>query len=179
LGSEAEKSGEDALAERFSAAYRQLSPRVLGYLRLHGVDDPESVTQDVFLALYPRLPAVIGGEDGVRTLTFSIAHARIVDHHRARTRMPALVPFDPDADPRQVASAEEIHQIAVGEQNTLALLHRLGDDQREALTLRVVAELSLDETAQVMGRSVGAVKQLQHRALEALRAIISTEEAHG
>ena len=178
MGSDAENSEEHALAERFSAAYRELSPRVLGYLRLHGVDDPESITQDVFLALYPRLPAVIGGEDGVRTLTFSIAHARVVDHHRARTRAPALVPFDPDADPRHVPSAEDVHGAAVDEQNTLALLHRLGDDQREALTLRVVADLSLDETAQVMGRSIGAVKQLQRRALEALRTIVSAEAAH-
>jgi len=178
LGSDAEKSDEDALAERFSAAYRQLSPRVLGYLRLHGVDDPESVTQDVFLALFPRLPAVIGGEEGVRTLTFSIAHARIVDHHRARTRAPSLVPFDPEADPRRVASAEDAHSAVAGEQNTLALLQRLGDDQREALTLRVVGELSLDETAQVMGRTVGAVKQLQRRALETLRAIVTAEAAH-
>ncbi|HEU0205648.1 MAG TPA: RNA polymerase sigma factor [Pseudolysinimonas sp.] len=177
MGSDAEKSEGDLLAERFSAAYRRLSPRVLGYLRLHGVEDPESVTQDVFLALFARLPTV-SDDEGVRTLTFSIAHARIVDHHRSRTRRPAFVPFDPDADPRQVASAEDAHGAAIGEQNTLALLHRLGDDQREALTLRVVAELSLDETAQVMGRSVGAVKQLQRRALEALRAIVSSEAAH-
>jgi len=178
LGSDAEKSEEEALAERFAAAYRQLSPRVLGYLRLHGVDDPEAVTQDVFLALYTRLPAVIGGEDGVRTLTFSIAHARIVDHHRARVRLPVTVPFEPDADPRRVPSAEDTHAAMVGDQNTLALLRRLGDDQREALTLRVVAELSLDETAQVMGRSTGAVKQLQRRALEALRSIVSAEAPH-
>jgi RNA polymerase sigma-70 factor (ECF subfamily) len=41
-----------------------------------------------------------------------------------------------------------------------------------------VAELSLDETAEVMGRSIGAVKQLQRRALEALRAIVTAEAAH-
>jgi len=92
--------------------------------------------------------------------------------------MPALVPFEPDADPRQVVSAEEAHAGMVGDQNTLALLGRLGDDQRQALTLRVVAELSLEETAQIMGRSVGSVKQLQRRALEALRSIVSEEATH-
>ena len=173
MGIDAGNSEEGLLAERFAAAYRQLSPRVLGYLRLHGVDDPEAVTQDVFLALYSRLPAITGGEDGVRTLTFSIAHARLVDHHRARTRMPALVPFDPDADPRVSPSAEESHSAALGDQRAFALLHRLGEDQREAVTLRVVAELTLEETAQVMGRSVGAVKQLQRRALESLRVLVA------
>ena len=92
--------------------------------------------------------------------------------------MPTLVAFDPDADPRRVPSAEEVHGAAVGERNILALLHRLGDDQCEAVTLRVVGELSLEETAQVMGRTVGAVKQLQRRALESLRTLISQGAAH-
>jgi RNA polymerase sigma-70 factor (ECF subfamily) len=89
-----------------------------------------------------------------------------------------LVRFEPDADPRVVASAEDTHAALAADESALALLHRLGDDQRQALTLRVVAELSLDETAEVMGRSIGAVKQLQRRALEALRAIVTAEAAH-
>ena len=178
MGTDAGKSEESLHAERFAAAYRELSPRVLGYLRLHGVDDPESVTQDVFLALYPRLPAVNGGEDGVRTLTFSIAHARLVDHHRAVSRRPTLVVLDPESDPRRVPSAEETHGALTGEQNTLALLDQLRADQRDAVSLRVVAELSLAETAEVMGKSVGAVKQLQRRALEALRALMAEGATH-
>ncbi|MFC5503466.1 RNA polymerase sigma factor [Lysinimonas soli] len=175
---DAGNSEESLHAERFAAVYRELSPRVLGYLRVHGVDDPESVTQDVFLALYPRLPAVTGGEDGVRTLTFSIAHARIVDFHRAAARRPGLVVLDPETDPRRVPSAEDVHTALAEGRSTLALLERLGDDQREAVSLRIIAELSLAEAAEVMGRSVGAVKQLQRRGLEALRDLVTKEASH-
>lgn len=49
------------------------------------------------------------------------------------------------------------------------LLSILPPDQQAVLALRIVAELSLEETAQVIGRSVGAVKQLQRRALLALK----------
>jgi RNA polymerase sigma-70 factor (ECF subfamily) len=160
--------------DRFTAAYRELSPRVLGYLRSHGVDDPEAATNDVFLALHGRFDSIEGGDDGVRTLTFSIAHARLVDYHRAQARRPRQVPFEADDDPRRAASAEDAAIDLFGG-GALAMLTRLGEDQRQAISLRVIAGLSLEETAQVMDRSVGSVKQLQRRALESLRSLLVTE----
>jgi len=49
------------------------------------------------------------------------------------------------------------------------LLQLLPDDYREVLALRIIADLSLEGTAQIMGKTTGAVKQLQRRALAALR----------
>jgi RNA polymerase sigma-70 factor (ECF subfamily) len=169
LGKTPSPSDEPTLSERFTAAYHQLSPSVLGYLRSHGVDDPEGATHEVFLALYRTLDRITGGDDDVRTMTFSIAHARVVDHHRARARRPFVVPFDPEADHRLAPSAEETAVASLGETNVFALVGSLSDDQREALLLRVVAGMTLEEAAQVMNKSVGAVKQLQFRALKALR----------
>lgn len=160
--------------DRFTAAYRDLSPRVLGYLRSHGVDDPEAATNDVFLALHRRFDSIEGGDDGVRTLTFSIAHARLVDFHRARARQPLYVEFAPEADPRHAASAEDTAIDLVGG-GAIALLTRLGDDQRQVISLRVIAGLSLEEAATVMDRSVGSIKQLQRRGLESLRSLLARE----
>ena len=161
-------------AERFAAVYRELSPRVLGYLRSHGVDDPEAATNDVFLALHRRFDSIDGGDDGVRTLTFSIAHARLVDFHRARSRRPDLVAFEADHDPRRSASAEDT-AIELAGGGAMGLLSHLGDDQRQVVSLRVIAGLSLEETAQVMDRSVGSIKQLQRRGLESLRSLLTRE----
>lgn len=160
--------------DRFTAAYRELSPRVLGYLRSHGVDDPEAATDDVFLALHRRFASIEGGDDGVRTLIFSIAHARLVDFHRAQARRPSHVPFDVRLDPRQSASAEDT-AIDLAGGGATQLLARLGGDQRQVLSLRVIAGLSLEETAQVMDRSVGSIKQLQRRGLESLRSLVARE----
>jgi len=163
-----------APADRFSAAYRELSPRVLGYLRSHGVDDPESATDDVFLALHRRFASIEGGDDGMRTLTFSIAHARLVDFHRAQARRPSQVPFEARHDPRHAASAEDTAIEGLGG-GAMGMLSRLGEDQRQVISLRVIAGLSLEETAQVMDRSVGSIKQLQRRGLETLRLTLVRE----
>ena len=160
--------------QRFAAAYRQHAATVLGYLRARGVEDPEAVTQDVFLALHPRLADLEGGDAGLRTLLFSIAHARVVDQHRARTRGPEQVAYDPETDRRTTASAEE---AAVGTgTGVIAKLARLSPEHREVLALRVVGDLSLEATADIMGRSVDAVKQLQRRALVALRRELALQD---
>jgi RNA polymerase sigma-70 factor (ECF subfamily) len=153
----------------FESIYRTLAPVVRGYLRAHRIDDAEAVTQDVFLAVFSRINDVRGGEDGVRTLVFSIAHARAVDHHRARARKPPTVEYEIDKDPRMVASAEDLAVIQASDDNVTSILSLLKDDHREVLLLRVLAELPLERVASVMGKSVGAVKQLQRRALLALR----------
>ena len=51
---------------------------------------------------------------------------------------------------------------------------RLTDEQREVLTLRFVADLTIDQIATATGRRPGAVKQLQRRALRRLEAILES-----
>lgn len=164
------------MSVRFTAAYQHLSPRVLGYLRSQGVEDPESVTHEVFLGLYQMFDRIGGGDNDVKTMTFSIAHARAVDHHRSRVRQPHTVAFDPGSDSRRSPSAEDAASDSLGEHGILRLVDTLGDEQREAVLLRIVAGLTLDETAQVMDKSVGAIKQLQRRALESLRDSLKRAE---
>jgi RNA polymerase sigma-70 factor (ECF subfamily) len=162
-------SSSPAAETPFERVYRTLAPAVVSYLRAHGIDDPEAVSQDVFLAVLPRIGGIRGGEDGVRTLIFSIAHARAVDHHRARARKPPTVVFEPAKDSRAVASAEELAVTRSGDDDILSILSLLSEDHREVLLLRVLADMPLERVATVMGKSVGAVKQLQRRALLALK----------
>jgi RNA polymerase sigma-70 factor (ECF subfamily) len=152
----------------FESVYRAFAPALVGYLAAHGIDDPEAVTHDVFLAVLPRIGTIRGGESGVRTLLFSIAHARCVDHHRRRARRPRIVEYEPALDFRMTESAEEM--ATARDSPVLSLLSALSEDQREVLLLRVIADLSLEHVAGIMEKSVGAIKQLQRRALLTLKA---------
>ena len=152
----------------FETIYRRFAPTVVGYLRANGVDDPEAVMQEVFISLLPKIGKLSGGEDGVRTLLFSIAHARVVDHHRHRGRVAPTVEYAPELDRRTASSAEDAAMAQTGVDSALAVLSMLSRDHREVLILRVVADLPLEQVAKVMGKSVGSIKQLQRRALLAL-----------
>lgn len=164
----------------FCAVYREFAPAVLSYLRSRDVEDPEGMTQEVFLALYPQLDGIRGGVKGVKSLVFSIAHARYVDEHRQRVKAPQSNGYDPEADPRCTASAEDQMLAAEGSENVKTLLGTLQHDQQEVLALRIVADLSLEATAEIMGKTPGAIKQLQRRALCRLRKLRPSlrEDAH-
>jgi RNA polymerase sigma-70 factor (ECF subfamily) len=150
--------------------YMALAPGVLAYLRNRGSRDAEGLTQEVFLQLLPRLRTITGGAAGVRALAFTIAHSRLVDEFRRRSRTTEL-PYEADLDGRQQVSAEQEVVEQLGSTAITALLARLGDEQRTVILLRVLGDLSLEETARIMGKSVGAVKQLQRRGLLALREL--------
>ncbi|WP_245631611.1 RNA polymerase sigma factor [Curtobacterium ammoniigenes] len=165
----AKATDESSEASLFSDAYREFAPGVRGYLHARGLPDPEAVTHDVFIALHERIGTVTGGRAGLKTLIYTIAHARCVDHYRQRARGPAFEPYEPDNETRLVPSAEDIVMTHGFGSNVLPLLDSLSAEQREVIALRVIADLSLEDTAAVMDRSVGAVKQLQRRALVSLR----------
>jgi RNA polymerase sigma-70 factor (ECF subfamily) len=155
------------------AIYEDLAPRVHGYLRGRGASEPEDLTSEVFLTVFSRLATVTGGAAGLRTLLFSVAHARLVDDLRRRSRRGDSVPYETWHDERTTASTEDVAVEAIRTAEVRGLIEELPDDQRDVLLLRVVGDLSLEETARAIGRSTGAVKQLQRRGLLALRERIA------
>ena len=146
--------------------YRAHAPAVLGYLRGRGVEDPEDVLGEVFLQVARSLPSFRGDDADVRPWVFTIARNRALDAHRRRRRRPRTV-----SDPAPERPAPAPHDPIDPE--LLMALGRLTPEQREVVTLRFVADLSLDDVARITGRPVGAVKSMQHRALEQLARIVA------
>jgi RNA polymerase sigma factor (sigma-70 family) len=162
--------------DAFRQVYDALAPRVLGYLRSRGVEDPEGMVSEVFLAVHPRLPALTGGAAGLRTLVFSVAHARAVDDARRRARRPASFSYDPEYDDRVSGSAEQIAVQSLEAERAIELMQELNEDQRTVVTLRIIGDLTLEQTAEVTGKTVASVKQLQRRGLLRLRELMAATE---
>lgn len=155
--------------------YEVLSPRVCGFLRIRGSEDPEGLTNEVFLRVLPRLPAITDGYRGLRALAFSVAHGLLVDELRRRERQPVLDEYDASRDRRTHTSAEEQALDRIGEGTALELLELLPDGQRSVILLRVLGELSMAETAAAIGRSEVVVKKMQAKALRTLRTLMDSE----
>src|SRR3546814_10045476 len=93
-------------ATALTTVYEALAPSILAYLRGRGSRDAEGLTQEVFLQLLPKLRKLTGGAAGLRALAFRIAHSRLVDEFRRRSRA-SEVPYEADLDRRQHDSAEQ------------------------------------------------------------------------
>lgn len=157
------------------AVYDGYAPIVFGYFTAKGVADPEAVTSDVFLTVFQRLAELTGGATGLRRFILSVAHARMVDDARRRQRQPKMLEYQAGTDLRMSESAEDEALREIGTDTVVRLLGRLPAAQREVLLLRVVADLSIEQVGEIIGRSPGAVKQLHRRALAALRAMLDRD----
>ncbi len=153
--------------------YRELAPRVLGYLRAQRVPDPDDLLGEVFLQVARDIGRFKGDDAALRRWVFSIAHNRVVDDRRRRARRPQTS----DAEVPEVAEASASGDTDPFDPELAAALGDLSDDQREVVVLRFVADLPLETVARVTGRTVGAVKALQHRALTNLARAVSPVRA--
>ncbi len=155
--------------------YLSLAPTVFVYLRSRGVSDPEAITSEVFLAVLPQLARLHGGAAGLRTLCS--ASPTLAWSTTGAARPPA-------GDRRlragrghpPVPSAEDDALPSAGQRTLKTILARCPLISAEALHLRIIADLSIEHVAHAIGRSPGAVKQLQRRALITLRAVLAERQ---
>lgn len=168
-------AAQTGAAWAFEVLYRDLSPAVTGYLRLHGAAEADDLASETFVSVFTGLPTFQGEEAGFRAWVFTIAHRRLMDDWRKRSRRPQLAD-DPDAL-GQVAEGvggdvEDDALARVGAETVHRLCGQLPEDQRTVLLLRILADLTIEQVAEVMDRSAGAVKALQRRGLRTLRTFL-------
>ena len=165
------RAGEEAA---WSEIWSELAPAVLGYLRGSRAPDPEDALGETFLQVSRDLGRFQGGWDAFRSWVFTVAHHRLIDARRRAARRPAdPVAQTPEPPGPPAEDAADLALARIGELEVLGLLGSLPEDQREVLLLRIVADLSLEQVAEAMGKRTGAVKQLQRRGLIALRKALT------
>lgn len=152
--------------------YTKLIGPITGYLISRGARDPDDLAAETFLHVARNIEQFEGDEESFRSWVFVIAHRRLIDARRAANRRPQIA--DRVEEDGEGGDVEEEAMGRLGNHSVQELLDQLTEDQREVLALRVVADLSLKETARVTGRDVGAVKALQRRAIQRLQRIYET-----
>lgn len=160
------------------ALHHDLAPVVIGYLRGQGAAEPDDLAAEVFVGVARGLRSFRGDERAFRSWVFSIAHRRLIDERRrlSRRKERAVDPADLAEGLDRPGGDVEAEALArIGESWVLRAIRRLTPEQRAVLLLRVVADLPVEEVARIVGRSPGAVKALQRRALASLARQIDRE----
>lgn len=151
--------------------YRDLNPAISAYLSSRARQHGEDLAQDTWLAAAPGLPGFTGDEAGFRAWMFTIAHRRLIDHWRRSRPTRDLALGAPGVEAQLVATdAEDRLELAAAVQELVA---GLTPEQVEIVLLRVVAGLSVDEVAGVVGKRPGTVRVIQHRALRKVAGRLS------
>lgn len=143
-------------------------PAVLRYLwvRLGEREAAEDLTGEVFLRMLRALPGYRDQALPFRAWLYRIARNLLVDHWRQAGVRAASAAADPPAAEADLP-AEIEQRLTLAELQTA--LAALDETQREVVTLRFLAGLSIQETAAALEKTEAAIKALQHRGLTGLR----------
>jgi RNA polymerase sigma-70 factor (ECF subfamily) len=170
----AQDGGEWAVA----ILYRWLHPALVSYLRSRAGDAADDLASETWMAVARGLGSFSGEEAAFRSWVFTIAHRRLIDHHRAAARRPRSRSLHtsegdgPESTPLDIPGADDpagaVLDAVAGDEAVRRIVALLPKDQADIVLLRVVAGLSVDEVAEITGRRPGTVRVLQHRALRRL-----------
>ncbi len=169
---QAKQGDKQAIAELYTghvdAIYRYIWPRV----RDEAI--AEDLTAQVFLKALEGLPGYEPSGKPFLAWLYRIAYARVVDHWRKQDRR-ATLPLD-DTLPAREPRPGELLEVEDDWITAIDLLAQLTDDQQEVLMLRFIGEMSLSEVAETLGKTLGATKAVQHRALASLARLLEEQE---
>jgi RNA polymerase sigma-70 factor (ECF subfamily) len=172
LVTRAQAGESDAYAEIYAAYHGLIFRYVRARVRGHHL--AEDITADVFTKALDRIHAFTWQGRDFGAWLVIIARNRILDHLKsARYRLELSTG---DTLPDRPTPAESNPEAAVlaylSNLDLLTALGKISREQRDCLTLRFLRDLSVSETARAMGKSVGAIKALQYRAVRSLARLL-------
>lgn len=154
------------------AIFEEYAPLIYKYLLRLGVYplEADQVVGDVFARLLEKIAEGKGPRKNIRSYLFQTAYHLVVDHARDRQRNAPLDVVDTLQEEKQPVQAQMEEKMLL-ETLSMAMQRELTEDQRNVLILRFQEEFTLQETADIVGKNVNAVKAVQNRAIKKLRAV--------
>lgn len=160
--------------EALSEIYDRYAGKIYSYVyhRTGNGALAEDLTSDVFVRMLEAMRADRGWNTSLQGWLYRIAHNLVVDHFRRASKRDGV-----ELDERWMASESYATTFeGLFHSNQLRLGMRfLTDEQQQVVILKFVEGLSNSEVADILGKTEGAIKALQHRALSALRRIVGSE----
>jgi RNA polymerase sigma-70 factor, ECF subfamily len=144
--------------------------RIYSYLHMSvgNRHDAEDLTNQTFVKMLESIARFEWRKVPISAWLFRIAHNLAMDHFRASRRWQ---PEEEVPEPEDSAehSAEDEALQAIGTRSMLEMIEDLSPDQQQVLTLKFVFNFGNAEVATILGKTEGAIKSLQHRALATLQ----------
>jgi RNA polymerase sigma-70 factor (ECF subfamily) len=166
----AQQGDRDALEELYLVHF----DRIYSYLHMSvgNRHDAEDLTTQTFLKMLESIKRFRWRSAPFSAWLFRIAHNLAMDHFRATKRwQPEEEVPEPPGEEEPSAEAEALQ--AIGRQSMLDLIENLSQEQKQVLTLKFVFNFPNAEVATILGKTEGAIKSLQHRALVSLQRQIT------
>ncbi|MFC1973893.1 RNA polymerase sigma factor [Chloroflexota bacterium] len=132
----------------------------------------EDITEDVFLKAWKAIASCRGRGQTFSSWLYRIAHNQVIDSFRSKRRHSSVEMEMADVTSDSDSTAE----IEFKKQDLLSAMTYLPPNQRQVIILKFIEGLDNSEISNVIGKSQGAVRVLQMRALATIRQNLSEEQ---
>jgi RNA polymerase sigma-70 factor, ECF subfamily len=177
--------GEDKLirgakrgkTENFSTLYAHYVPSIYRfiYMKVTHREEAEDLTHEVFLSAWQNLGSYQSRGFPFSSWLYQIARNKVIDYYRLRKVKVALE----DASPEQL-KAEGDPAAELDKQFTLetvrSAIRSLSHDKQDVLLMKFMEDLPHEEIARTLAKSEGAVRLIQHRAINELKKLLRQNE---
>jgi RNA polymerase sigma-70 factor (ECF subfamily) len=164
---------EEDLRDRLAAMYEEYFARIARYAYIHigNRHEAEDLAEDTFLRALESLKTYRERGVPVQAWLFKIAHNLVVDHLRKKTRRQTL-PVD-DCLTAGGEDAEVVAETKIEVERVKKAMKELTPEQQEVISLRFFGGFTSKETAAIMDKNDGAVREMQRNALIRLRRLLA------
>jgi RNA polymerase sigma-70 factor, ECF subfamily len=159
--------------EAFAALYREYVQQIHRYIYYRTRDEQlaEDLTADVFTKAIEGLSRYVDKGNPLISWLYRIAHARVVDHYRRQDRRPTAT----NVEDANLSVTPDMDADLVKQHVSRALLKAIQSltvDQQQVIILRFIEGLSIEATANQLGKKGNAIKALQFRAVRSLASFL-------
>jgi len=166
--------------DAFASLYDRYVERVYRFVlyRVHGDNAlAEDITSEVFLRALRKIKGFTWQGRDVGAWFLTIGRNLVLDHFKSgRARLEILGVETPSAVDDRILDAEDAALSRVSQQDLYKAIQQLGTEQQEVIYWRFLQGYSVAETAAAMGKTDGAIKALQYRAVKALYKLVVVGE---
>ncbi|MDO8504655.1 MAG: sigma-70 family RNA polymerase sigma factor [Candidatus Liptonbacteria bacterium] len=159
----------------FGALYDHYQPQIYRFvcLKVGRREEAEDLTHEVFRHAWISVGRYKHRGHPFSSWLYQIARNQVVDHYRSRRETSSLEAIDPESLSENTGMEEAERNLEVG--RAMVAIKKLKPEYQDVLIFRFVEDMSTREVAGLLGKSEGAVKLLQHRALKVLREALGEE----
>jgi RNA polymerase sigma-70 factor (ECF subfamily) len=168
------KSAIEGEASAFGLLYSHYHPKIFRfvYLKVGRREEAEDLTHHVFLKAWQNIENFKLRGFPFSSWLYRMARNQVIDSYRTKKPEASIDEIDPDSLKSNEAIETSLDQ-KLNFQTVRQAILKLKPEHQDVIIMRFVEDLSVKEVSQALKRSEGAVKLLQHRAIEKLRATLN------
>jgi RNA polymerase sigma-70 factor (ECF subfamily) len=164
--------------DAFAAFYEQYQPAIYTYVfyRVESATVAEDLTAEVFVRMVEKIQTFTEQGRPIAAWLYTIAGNLVIDHYRRERRATWVQLQEDDGIEVSKIKPDELVEASLDQGKLVGALQHLTEEQYQVILLKFVEQRTNAEVGAILGKSEGAIKSLQHRAIDALRRIMQAEE---